>query len=139
MLRKRQKKKEAELKPVNEDAKVDNAKADDKEKTVDPKKPAAPAWTNMLMMAAAAFAFFYFIILRPQKRDREKRQNVLDSMKKNDRVVTIGGIIGTVATISQDGSEVTLKLDDNARVKMLRSSISGPYKPAGENNDDTKS
>ena len=44
-------------------------------------------------------------------------------MKKNDRVVTAGGIIGSVANISVDGKEITLKVDDNTRIKFLRSSI----------------
>ena len=49
--------------------------------------------------------------------------DLLKSLKKNDRVVTIGGIIGTVANVTPDGKEVTLKVDDNTRLKMLRSSI----------------
>ncbi len=67
---------------------------------------------------------FFLLIIWPQKREQKKREQMLGAMKKNDRVVTIGGIIGTVANISADGKEVTLKVDDNTRIKFLRSSIS---------------
>ncbi|MFO1019764.1 MAG: preprotein translocase subunit YajC [Planctomycetales bacterium] len=66
---------------------------------------------------------FYFLILRPQSQDQKKREQLLNALKKNDRVVTIGGILGTVANISADGSEVTLKVDDNTRIRVLRTGI----------------
>ncbi|HLJ10031.1 MAG TPA: preprotein translocase subunit YajC [Planctomycetaceae bacterium] len=66
---------------------------------------------------------FYFLMLRPQRKEQAKRESMLSAMKKNDKVVTIGGIIGSVANISADGQEVTLKVDDNTRIKFLRSSI----------------
>jgi preprotein translocase subunit YajC len=66
---------------------------------------------------------WYFILLRPQLQERKKAQALRDSVKKNDKVVTIGGIIGTVTNLSSDGQEVTIRVDDNAKIKMLRSSI----------------
>ena len=66
---------------------------------------------------------WYFILLRPQLQERKKAQSLRDSIKKNDKVVTIGGIIGTVTNISSDGQEVTIRVDDNAKLKVLRSSI----------------
>ncbi len=68
--------------------------------------------------------FFYFIILRPQTKERRKHQGMLDSLKKNDRVVTVGGIVGHVTNISNDGKEITLRVDDNTRIKFVRSYIS---------------
>lgn len=78
---------------------------------------------------------WYFLLLRPQRRERAKRDESLKELKKNDRVVTIGGIVGTIANISQDGREVTLKIDDNSRITMLRNSIQGPYKKGDEQKD----
>ncbi|MDG2390064.1 MAG: preprotein translocase subunit YajC [Planctomycetaceae bacterium] len=66
---------------------------------------------------------WYFILLRPQLQERKKADKLRDSVKKNDKVVTIGGIIGTVTNISADGTEVTLRVDDNTKLKMLRSSV----------------
>lgn len=66
---------------------------------------------------------WYFLLLRPQRREQAKRDDLLKQIKKNDRVVSIGGIIGTIANMSADGKEVTLKVDDNTRIRLLRSSI----------------
>ena len=68
--------------------------------------------------------FFYFIILRPQSKERRKHQGMLNSLKKNDKVVTVGGIVGNVTHISTDGKEITLRVDDNTRIKFIRSYIS---------------
>lgn len=70
------------------------------------------------------FMIMYFIWLRPQKRKEDERRRLLDSLKKNDRVVTVGGIYGTVVSTKED--EVVLKVDDEKNVKMrfTRSAIS---------------
>ena len=81
---------------------------------------------------------WYFLLFRPQRREQQRRQDVLKALKKNDRVVTIGGIIGTIASVSQDGQDVTLKVDDNTRIRMLRSSIQGPYKEEKEEGGSSK-
>jgi len=83
----------------------------------------------MLMMFVV---LFYFIIMRPQQRERRKHRDLMDSLKKNDKVVTIGGIIGTIVDISSDGSRVTVKVDDSTRIKFTRSSIQGPYNEKSE-------
>jgi preprotein translocase subunit YajC len=69
---------------------------------------------------------FYFMLLRPQAREQKRRQELLNAVKKNDKVITTGGIIGTVADLSEDGRFVTLKVDDSTRIKFLRSAIHGP-------------
>ena len=62
------------------------------------------------------FAFVYFFIIRPQKREQEEKQQLLSQLKKNDRVVTTGGMYGTIVNIKED--EVTLRVDDQAKVKI---------------------
>lgn len=101
----------------------------------------APEQVNPLVQMAPMllmlFFLWYFILFRPQKRESQRREQLLAALKKNDRVVTIGGIIGTIANISNDGKDVMLKVDDNTRIRMLRSSIQGLY---GEDSDaDTRS
>src|SRR5258708_20704954 len=75
---------------------------------------------------------FYFLMLRPQRKEQAARETMLSALKKNDKVVTIGGIIATVANISPDGQEVTLKVDDNPRVKFTRSAIQRVVSSDGE-------
>jgi preprotein translocase subunit YajC len=67
-------------------------------------------------------AIFYFLIIRPQNKKQKETQRMLGALKKGDKVVTIGGIHGTIASL--DGNDVIVKVDDNTRIKFLRSAIS---------------
>lgn len=93
---------------------------------------ANPDWFSMLLPFAAIAVIFYFLVLRPQRREQSKREAMLAALKKNDRVVTIGGILGSVANITSDGQEVTLKVDDNTRIRFLRTSIQRVISSEGE-------
>ncbi len=68
---------------------------------------------------------FYLIIFLPQQREQKRRRETLNALKKNDRVVTTGGIIGVIADLSADNRFVTLKVDDSTRIRFLRSAIHG--------------
>lgn len=78
---------------------------------------------GLAMPLVAMGLVWYFLLMRPQRRDQQKREEMLGNLKKNDRVVTIGGMIATVAAVSDDKKEVTLKVDDNTRIKFQRSAI----------------
>ena len=80
----------------------------------------------------AIVLFFYFFVIRNQKKEQASREALLAGLKKNDKVVTIGGIIGSVANISADGQEVTLKVDDNTRIKFTRTAIQKVLSAEGE-------
>ena len=84
--------------------------------------PPPPFWVQIAPWLPIILLFFLLIVW-PQRREQAKRDQMLNTMKKNDRVITAGGIIGTVANLSADGKEVTLKVDDNTRIRFLRSSI----------------
>jgi preprotein translocase subunit YajC len=66
----------------------------------------------------AAVALYYFMILRPERRKAQTVQSRLESLKKNDRVVTIGGIYGVVVNVNRESDEVTLKIDEATNAKM---------------------
>jgi preprotein translocase subunit YajC len=78
----------------------------------------------LLPMVAIAF-LFYFLMIRPMRKQEQERQTLLSSLKKNDRVVTSGGLIGTVASIKEKEDEVTLKVDEsgNVRLRVTKGSI----------------
>ena len=96
-------------------------------------KDAPPAWMQFLPFIAIGL-FFYFILLRPQQAETRRRKELLAALKKNDKVVTTGGMIGTIADISSDGTRVTLRVDDNTRIKFLRSAIQEPLKDTADSN-----
>jgi preprotein translocase subunit YajC len=76
--------------------------------------------------------FFYFLVFLPQKRDRQKQDTFHKTLKKNDRVVTIGGVVGTVVNVEPEGKLITLKVDDNTRMTFLRESIQRKYSDGTE-------
>jgi len=85
----------------------------------------------MLPWAVILF-LMYWLLLRPQKKEQQRKQEMLSNLKKNDRVVTIGGIIGTVANVDSDAGEVTIKVDQNMRLKVRRSAIETVDRNNGE-------
>jgi preprotein translocase subunit YajC len=68
------------------------------------------------------FGVFYFLILRPQQQKMKKHQLMLSNLRRGDRVITNGGLIGTISKIVSE-SEVQLELADDVRVRHLRSMI----------------
>ena len=69
------------------------------------------------------FVVFYFLLIRPQQRKAKDHKTMLDALRRGDRVVTGGGIIGTVARV-ESPEEVTVDIADGVRVRVLRSTIS---------------
>lgn len=86
--------------------------------------PKDPGLWPMAPLMVGIAVLGYLLLVMPQRKEQQTRDNFLKSLKQNDRVVTIGGMIGTVANISQDRKEFTLKVDDNTRIKFVRSGIS---------------
>jgi len=85
---------------------------------------------RMLGYMAIFFFIFWFIVFRPRKHEQRQREQMLKQLKKHDKVVTIGGMIGTVMEVRDD--EVIVKIDDssNTRVKFIRGSIQRVVNPA---------
>jgi preprotein translocase subunit YajC len=87
-----------------------------------PESPAAaPGPLAMLFPFAIMFAIFYLIVFRPQAKAQKQHAQMLKNLKKNDEVVTSGGLIGTVVNVKPDA--ITLRIDDNVRVEVERSAI----------------
>jgi preprotein translocase subunit YajC len=71
------------------------------------------------------FLIFYFIFILPEKRKKKDEKRMMSTLKKNDRIVTIGGIHGTIVAAPADSKVVTIRFDEssNARVKVNRTAI----------------
>ncbi len=67
------------------------------------------------------FVIFYFLLIRPQKKQQENHKKMLSELKKNDEVMTSGGIYGTIVNIQDD--IVTMRVDENTRIKVQKSSV----------------
>lgn len=68
------------------------------------------------------FVVFYFLLIRPQKKKQQTRNTMLSALKKGDRIVTIGGLHGTITEITND--TVVLKVNDVTKLTFERSAIS---------------
>jgi preprotein translocase subunit YajC len=69
------------------------------------------------------FVIFYFILIRPQQRQAKRLQEFIRNLKKGDRVVTNGGIHGSITGLTE--TVVTLEIADNVRVKVSRNAVAG--------------
>ena len=68
------------------------------------------------------FVVFYFLLIRPQQTKQKEHRKMLDALRRGDRIVTGGGIIGTVARVDI-AEEVTVDIAEGVRVRVLRSTI----------------
>jgi len=76
------------------------------------------------------FVIFYFLLIRPQKKQQDTHKKMIASLKKNDEVITAGGIHGTIMNVKD--TTVTLKVDDNVKVEVQKGSISTMKRKASE-------
>ena len=85
--------------------------------------PAAQAGSqwSMWIMLALIFVVMWFFMIRPQRKQQKELQNFRDSLKKGDKVVTIGGIYGTVCEI-KEGS-VLIEVDNNVKIRVSKQAV----------------
>ena len=85
---------------------------------------------NMMVWMAFAFALIYFMSIRPQAKKQKELQARISQLKTGDRVVTSGGIYGTVANV-KDGSTLLLKIADNVKIEIDKIAIANVVNPDG--------
>lgn len=67
------------------------------------------------------FVIFYFLLIRPQQKKARERQDMIQALKKGDRVITMGGLIGTITNMGE--KIITIQVAEGVRVKVLRKNI----------------
>lgn len=83
---------------------------------------AGGGWTTTAIWFVLMIAVFYFVLIRPQQKRTKQRKTLLSSLKKNDKVVTIGGIFGTIVEITDE--KVTLRVNESTKLTFDRNAIS---------------
>ncbi len=76
---------------------------------------------SMWIMLALIFVVMWFFMIRPQRKQQKELQNFRDSLKKGDKIVTIGGIYGTVAEIKEDS--VLIEVDNNVKIRVSKQAL----------------
>lgn len=91
---------------------------------------APPAWTTFLPLIII-FGLFYMLLIRPQKKQQKERELMINNLKKNDHVVTTGGIRAVVDRIKDN--DIYLRVDEKSdvRLRVVRSAIAAVEKVAG--------
>ncbi len=79
-----------------------------------------PGMFNLIFFVGI-LVVFYFVLIRPQQKRQKEEKLFRDSMEKGDRVITLGGIYGTVVSI--DEATVIIKVDDNVKIKVDKSAL----------------
>mgnify|MGYP001556121076 CR=1 FL=1 len=95
----------------------------------------APSCAAQAMPLLLMFAVFYFLLIRPQQKRQREHQEMLSRLKKGDRVVTGGGLIGTVVALTD--AELTVELTDRVKVNVVRAQVN-LYQPAVAGNAPAK-
>lgn len=89
---------------------------------------------SSLIFLALLVGIFYLFLIRPQKRRVQQHQQLVQSIEEGDDVITIGGIMGTVAELDDD--HMVLEVSPGTRVRFIRSAISRKVVPEAEYEDD---
>lgn len=89
--------------------------------------PGQPSDMLTMMFPLAALMLLYFVlIVGPDRKRQKEKQKKIDSLKKNDKVVTVGGIYGVVANVKPGEDEIVLKIDEDkdVKIRVTKASIS---------------
>ena len=74
-------------------------------------------WSILTIWLPIGF-LFWWLLIRPQQQEKKHRQAMLSTLKKNDRVITAGGIYGVVTNVHREVDEITIKVDEATNVKL---------------------
>ena len=75
----------------------------------------------MIIFLVVIFALFYFVMIRPQRRRQKEHETLVQELQKGDRVMTAGGIYGTIESLSEDS--VVIKVESGATLRVARGSV----------------
>ena len=84
-------------------------------------QPAQGGGLSMWVMLALIFVIMWFFMIRPQRKQQKELENFRNSLKKGDKIVTIGGIYGTVAEIKEES--VLIEVDNNVKIRVSKQAL----------------
>ncbi len=91
---------------------------------------------QFLPLMVIMFAVMYFLIIRPQKQKEKKRQEMMTNVRKQDRIITAGGVHGVVVSVKND--EVIVRVDDakDVKIKIDKSALTSVSAPRDAKEDE---
>ena len=85
-------------------------------------KPASGGW-EMFILPVLILLIFYFLLIRPSQKKEKTRKKMIDEIQKGDKVITTGGIYGTVVNVKNDEGIIVLKIAEGAKVDFAKSAV----------------
>lgn len=85
---------------------------------------AGSPWTSSLLMigfVVLIFVMMYFFTIRPQRKRQQEQTKMIDELRRGDKVVTIGGLYGTIENVSEDS--ITIRVDSGTTMRFVKSAI----------------
>jgi preprotein translocase subunit YajC len=79
------------------------------------------------------FVVFYFLLIRPQQKKMKEHRGMLQALKRGDRVVTGGGIVGEVKKVTEGSDVIEVEIAPNTRVEVVRGTIQSVIRPEAAN------
>ena len=92
-------------------------------------------FSSIFPFIAIAIVLYMFMVAKPEQAERAKKEDLLKNLKKNDLVLTRFGMYGTVALANPESDDVVLKLEDNAKIRVLKSTIQGVIVPPSQSDE----
>ena len=86
-----------------------------------------------LLPLVLIFVVFYFLLIRPQQKKMKEHREMLTQLKRNDRVVTAGGIVATITKVKDGSDEIEAEIAPNVRVTIVRGTITSVIRPEAAN------
>ncbi|MCG8603917.1 preprotein translocase subunit YajC [bacterium] len=85
--------------------------------------PGGGSGLGFILPMVLIFAIMYFLIFRPQAKKQKQHQAMISALKKGDKIVTAGGLYGTIAGIKESEKTLIVKIAENVKVEITRSSV----------------
>ena len=85
--------------------------------------PGGGSSIGFILPMVLIFAIMYFLIFRPQARKQKQHKSMVDALKKGDKIVTSGGIYGTIAGLKENDKTLIVKVAENVKIEITRSSV----------------
>jgi preprotein translocase subunit YajC len=84
----------------------------------------ASTWDSlwpMLVFLVVIFAMFYFLMIRPQRKRQKEHESMMQALQKGDKIITAGGIFGTIESVGEDS--LVIKVEGGTTLRVSRSSV----------------
>ena len=96
-----------------------------------PEATGNPLMSTPIIPYLLIFLIFYFIVIKPQRTKQKEQKSMIENLKKNDEIVTTGGVHGTIVLVKD--KTVVVRVDDNVKIEFDKESVSTVLNPKSEN------